>query len=60
MARLEPRIARLEASMTEPDTREVVLLSSSNPDYGQQRAEALERGAFVIALVALTGQGEQQ
>jgi hypothetical protein len=58
MARLEPRIERLEARIIKPDKREVILLSSLDPDFDERSAEALERGAVVIALVPLEGKND--
>jgi len=47
------RLDKLESILAKPAPREVRLLSSLAPDFEQQRAEALERGAFVISLVPL-------
>jgi len=53
MARLEPRIERLESRMTKPAPREIRLLSGLDPDYEQQFADAREAGAGVIVMVPL-------
>ena len=51
MARLEPRIERLESRMTEPGPREIRLLNGGAADYEQQLADAQAAGIDVIVLV---------
>lgn len=51
MARLEPRIERLESRMTEPVPREIRLLNGGAADYEQQLADAQAAGIDVIVLV---------
>lgn len=53
MGRLNERLGKLEATLIKPAPQEWRLLSSLDPDFERQCAEATAAGAHVIVMVPL-------